>query len=1774
MRPQSSLDLLIGRGLRLLLLAVALLVLTRRAFGFKKVTGRDKVMPLSWEPRVYGVGDNNREMYKVGEDPPDEGLSDEERDPSWMAMFSVGDEPFVQQYGDPTVFRGYKNTPGGANRLNETQMMGTGEALTNWVQRFENVGVSPRQLCPGMTPEPEGGHIGDMYDTKPGSYYCVDKHHGYCDRRTGTCWCYTGYTGMDCSRCRHTHFESSKIAVGVFGGSELEASVCSPKIRCPNDCSGGGDCDYATGKCACHEHRAGEDCSLHRCSLFHPFCESCNENTCIECVQRYFVDDSGSCSSCAERHDPRCLHCNKDECLECVDPLLSSTSRSGRRPEDPELPFDELERELAHGLPFGTQDPRFFDEAESFHVVYGDQELRDASVSCSQGSNGTNDAAWHCVPEAQSHRVCGHTGTVAFSSPTYAVLENARNVSLTVKRSGGGVGTCAVSYSIQYGTERGIWYSAVDPLAQVTHTSTPSDASPTAFYTTSQTLRFHPGVVSLTFMVTIHDDNELEADEKVWFRLSDPDNCKLGPQSTAELTILDDDYWQTSSIHSIAFGDGLRQGVAGTPMEFTIQSRTPTGRNQTSGGDTYVVEMWDASESAHAVENRHFDAYGEMHSYPYHHGDPQTSAEKLIYLSYPDTYAEEEDEDGNLETVSRALRELDAHSLGGVRTPGTCANTGDGAYNCSIVASRAAFADRSDHDAFAISVELAYPYGLLGEYWDNVFFDKSPQVRRVDAVVNFTWGTGSLTMFASDFVSVRWSGAIKTPDSVSEGIKATFAFRVLADDNVRLWIDGNLLVDSWDTPSGHLNAANHSLVGGRLARILLEYRELRGSAHAKLYWTPPGGDEEIIPSRWLYQLRHIHGSPFQNVVVRDAITDAGKCTAFGRALSQSRAGDVARFTIQPRDRFGNKRRFEQKPTDVFLVAATYLGDENTTEGPKVIEATLKYRKALRGEEAEYAAAFEPILSGNYSLAVQLLDAESNTFQDIYGSPFTLRVTPGRIFPSKCDASGPGLVGGVVGEKAIFDIVARDVYGNLQPSPKKLFDVRPYHLEHSHGAALDTIEHVGGPHFRVYYDVTKAGQVSLHVSHGCNEPQMTSESHCEHFEASPYTVTFLHASVRGGTSVGIGVGLQASVSGVEAEFVVEPFDMFGNPVLNLSRSGLADPSEGFSMRIYSGNVTMGASGQCNAVEPQGAKSYFRCTYTPTNATVQDIGTWKLAVFAINEGETPAEAEAANQILGSPFNLTISDGACKGSASAVYGSGLEANVAGKEASFIVQARDAAHNNRTVDGDAFTVMLRDPNGDTIFGNASKYLGNGMYRATYTATVAGEHELTITLDADGEMTESRVHRPVTLPAEISANESHAYGSGIYGGVAGEVAPVIIQAVDAFGNNRSFEDDDVFVDLYSSSSGTRLLSVTPIPGIAGTGMHDASFVPTSAEDCALEVYVAQSGGLRAEYFNTASLVSVNTLGRADAGLNMLDSLLEFDWTDYSSKPPTGKPPHKGFPAEAWSARWRGRLKVLESIAEKPDAAIFLQLHVRVEGGVRMWLDGERVIDGWPAASSSEYIVTPSWSTTPGSLHHIRIEYAKTKRASASLSLKWRAFGMKLRRPEDEIFPLSTIPPEALCQILPIANAPLPLQIAPAATHPATSLAHGSALYSAKSGVESSFLVQARDRFGNNRSGCDDEIIAIAWHREVHLQANTSKDGTYELLGAPGEIVGEVTETCVDGIQGLYRVSYTPTLSGNFLLHVALNEKGSHPDLGLYAFRASINHAHVKSSPFLLQVDD
>ena len=115
-----------------------------------------------------------------------------------------------------------------------------------------------------------------------------------------------------------------------------------------------------------------------------------------------------------------------------------------------------------------------------------------------------------------------------------------------------------------------------------------------------------------------------------------------------------------------------------------------------------------------------------------------------------------------------------------------------------------------------------------GEYYNNPDLAGAPVVLRDDQAVNFDWGYGSPAQAVpADRFSVRWTQRV----SFSEG---RYRFRVEADDGVRLWVAGNLIIDRWHGGSGVSTVDQRIWTGTH--EVVLEYFELEGTAKAKLSW--------------------------------------------------------------------------------------------------------------------------------------------------------------------------------------------------------------------------------------------------------------------------------------------------------------------------------------------------------------------------------------------------------------------------------------------------------------------------------------------------------------------------------------------------------------------------------------------------------------------------------------------------------------------------------------------------------------------------------------------------------------------------------------------------------------------------------------------------------------------------------------------------------------------------------------------------------------------------
>jgi len=135
-------------------------------------------------------------------------------------------------------------------------------------------------------------------------------------------------------------------------------------------------------------------------------------------------------------------------------------------------------------------------------------------------------------------------------------------------------------------------------------------------------------------------------------------------------------------------------------------------------------------------------------------------------------------------------------------------------------------------------VESAYDHD-----WTQPDFTKTPALSRVDSAIDFDWGTAKPdpTVNADGF-SVQWTGTV-TP-STSE----TYTFTTSSDDGVRLWVNGQLLVDQWKNQVVKNYSGAIALIAGQAYAIRMEYYDQGGAAVAKLKWSSPSTPQVTVPS--------------------------------------------------------------------------------------------------------------------------------------------------------------------------------------------------------------------------------------------------------------------------------------------------------------------------------------------------------------------------------------------------------------------------------------------------------------------------------------------------------------------------------------------------------------------------------------------------------------------------------------------------------------------------------------------------------------------------------------------------------------------------------------------------------------------------------------------------------------------------------------------------------------------------------------------------------------
>ena len=116
-----------------------------------------------------------------------------------------------------------------------------------------------------------------------------------------------------------------------------------------------------------------------------------------------------------------------------------------------------------------------------------------------------------------------------------------------------------------------------------------------------------------------------------------------------------------------------------------------------------------------------------------------------------------------------------------------------------------------------------------GAYYNNMTLSGSPVFNRIDPALVFNWGPyGPGPGIGGESWSARWT-------SIQYLNAGTYQFNVTADDGIRVYIDGQTVIDAWHDEAATAYTANVAVVTGTHA-IQVDYYQHQGDASLTVSW--------------------------------------------------------------------------------------------------------------------------------------------------------------------------------------------------------------------------------------------------------------------------------------------------------------------------------------------------------------------------------------------------------------------------------------------------------------------------------------------------------------------------------------------------------------------------------------------------------------------------------------------------------------------------------------------------------------------------------------------------------------------------------------------------------------------------------------------------------------------------------------------------------------------------------------------------------------------------
>jgi glucose/arabinose dehydrogenase len=288
--------------------------------------------------------------------------------------------------------------------------------------------------------------------------------------------------------------------------------------------------------------------------------------------------------------------------------------------------------------------------------------------------------------------------------------------------------------------------------------------------------------------------------------------------------------------------------------------------------------------------------------------------------------------------------------------------------------------------------------GLSATYFNNADLTGAT-VTRMDPTVNFAWGTGSPDpAIGADTFSARWTGKLEAQ------FTETYTFYTQSDDGVRLWVNGQLVINNWTNHRLTENSGSIALTAGQRYDLRMEYYENTGGAVAKLSWSSASTPKAIVPRGRLFPATpattiRVNFQTASAPVPAGYLSDAG--TVFANRGNGQTYGWNADNSAQMRD-----RNAANSPDQRYDTLAYMQRPANPDASWEIAVPNGTYRvRIVAGDPSYFGSTFAisaegtVVVSGTTTSATRWLDGTATVTVD--DGRLTVRNAPGATSNKIC-----------------------------------------------------------------------------------------------------------------------------------------------------------------------------------------------------------------------------------------------------------------------------------------------------------------------------------------------------------------------------------------------------------------------------------------------------------------------------------------------------------------------------------------------------------------------------------------------------------------------------------------------------------------------------------------------------------------------------------------------------------------------------------------------------